>query len=143
MISNTTLTLLKYSKQMEFDNTWQGIAKVLAPIYYSDMKLQDVMHVLIKAYSEIISNSKFETGRAGGTSVIETLLFAPVKGHFSVDMYGPKNLETSYTVEQFYGSMLKHVVSEFRLARTDWLDMETGETKQINKPAKTGTMVCI
>lgn len=116
-ISSTLALLLRHSKRAE-DNDWSAIAQALAPSFFADMSLVDVVSIVVGAYEEALFEPRFEISRSGMAA--RDLLLAPIKGSCSVDFLGPGNLGVQYSVEQFYNAFLKHIMSELRLSRVDW-----------------------
>lgn len=96
--------------------TTEAVASALEWCYASGMTLGHVMHHLAAAFEEAVREPRFELG----SDAIEGLLMAPVRGHTSIDLYGPPNLQTAYSVEQFYGAMIQYVLGRFLTARIDW-----------------------
>lgn len=118
--SETLQVLLNYVKGDLKRCTWRDAALVLGPLYYHDMKLVDVMSIVLKAYSEALAEPRFEIPAA--SSALEDLVFAPIKGSHAVEWPCPaKGIDTSYSIEQVYNSMLAYMLSNLRLARVDWL----------------------
>lgn len=101
-----------------------GVTVVLKPLYHDDMRIMDVIHVLLKAYEEAREYKQFEMPCHGGGNWVESLLLAPVKGNSSVDLWGPKSKDTQYTVEQFYESMAMQMLNDLRFTRVDWMKEE-------------------
>lgn len=111
--------LLEFSKSDDADFSWQGAAKALAPVYSEHMTLVDVVEVLLTLHAEAMAEPRFEMGHV--ETARRALLLAPLKGLHSVEMFGPKGLDTAYTVEQFYNSFVSFIMCNMRLARVDWL----------------------
>jgi hypothetical protein len=114
------LALLQHAKGINPDMTWKAIPKALEPIFYSDMSLIDAMHHIVAAFEEVLSEPRFEVGRHGASAL--ELLMSPIKGFSAIDVLGPKTLETTYTVEQFYNSMAMYIFSQLRISRVDWME---------------------
>ena len=120
MISETLLLILRYTKSSpsEIPFTWRELKDVLAPMYSYDMKIRDVLHILVKAYTEALGYPEFELHK--GENPLERIMLAPVNGSFSLDWLPPK-LDKEYSVEQFYNAMVKQMLSDLMLSRIDWL----------------------
>lgn len=118
MPSETLLLLLRYAKSPERDATWRGVSVVLAPLYSSEMRLQDVLVVLLKAFEEALTEPRFELG--AGLSSVEELVLAPVRGLHAVGPFGGATLATTYSVEQFYNAMVGHLLGRLAITRVDW-----------------------
>lgn len=116
--SSTLIALLRHAKRTD-DYGWSQLAKALEPHFFKDMSLVDVVSVTLRAYEESLSEKRFEMGDAQCKAV--ELLLAPIKGPVSIELCGPRTLETNYSVEQFYNAFLKQIMTELRLARVDWL----------------------
>ena len=82
------------------------------------MSLADVIHHLVAAYSEVLCEPRFEVGRGGKAS--EELLLAPIKGYHSIDLAGPRSLDTLYTVEQFYNAFVIHILGQLSITSIGW-----------------------
>lgn len=118
-VSDRLLALLKYAKSANPDMPWKAVPLTLSETYHPDMSLIDAMHHLVAAVEEVLADPRFEVGRSG-TSALELLTF-PIKGSCAVDMLGPKTLQTSYTLEQFYNSMAAYILSQLRISQVDWM----------------------
>lgn len=99
--------------------SWYTVPKALGELYHPKMTLADAMHHLVHAHKELVADARFEIGRSDSESL--DLLLAPVKGSHSVELLGATHLNTTYTVEQFYDSMARHILSAILLSRVDWL----------------------
>ena len=116
-MDNTLKALLRYVKQEDFDISWQAVRdNVFAPLYHPDMRFLDVMEVLLKTYEQAFREPRFEL------SSCEALVMAPVVGVHRLDWN--TTLQTQYTVEQFYASMIRKMLSDLRHARVDWCKSE-------------------
>jgi len=119
IISITLLTLLKHAKKPHADNTWQGVAKALAPIHTPNPPLADVMEILFMAYEEALFEPRFELSK--GTLTALATLLAPIKGSHAIDWPTlQKGSQTLCTVEQFYNAIVKSILGQFLLTRVDW-----------------------
>lgn len=118
--------VLKYVKSPDCDSSWQGLRDtVLSSLYHPNMAFLDVFRVLMHAYERALMEPRF--GLPGRQQAAEDLILSPVKGCMSIDLIGPKEeLETKYTVEQFYGTMIAWMLSNLRLTRIDWCRDELG-----------------
>lgn len=99
--------------------SWYTVPKALGELYHHKMTLADAMHHLVHAHKELVADARFETGRSDREFL--DLLLSPVKGSHSVELLGATRLNTTYTVEQFYDSMARHILSAILLSRVDWL----------------------
>jgi hypothetical protein len=114
-VTSTTIALLRAAKNINFEKdvyTWKDVVEVLSPLYHPDMRLADVIHILLKSYEELIDEPRFETRRC-----IDELLMAPVKWNYSLNY---PTLETTYTVEEFYNKQIQFMMHQFRFSRCDW-----------------------
>lgn len=116
-ISTGLRTLLIATKEPRPPTTWQEVGEVLAPVFAFDMSFHDVLVILCGAHQELIAEPRFQVGQPQKQAF--DLLTAPIKGYFKV-----VGLQDSMTVEQFYNSMVEHMVSEIRLSRVDWCKHE-------------------
>lgn len=119
-IDPTLKALMLYAKKAD-ELTVEGVTKVLRPIYSDDIRILDVVRIIIYAWQKALSEPRFAMRRRDD-AVID-LLMAPVKGFHAVELWGPKNLETTYSVEQYYTSVIKAVLSDLRFTRVDWLNL--------------------
>lgn len=124
-LDETLKVLLEYTKRTEeVTFEWKELAGVLGPLYYHDMKLIDVLSILITTYEKVLMEPRFEL--PGRHHAVYDIVVAPVEGTFSVDLWGPKDLHNTYTVEQFYTSIIKKMLSDIRLTNVGWLrEVET------------------
>ncbi len=118
-ISATLLNLLRFSKRSN-ECTWQNIAEVLEPQFFRDMPLPDVVTIVLAAYGEALAEKRFQMGNPHYAA--RDLILAPIKGSCAVEWRGPASLQTQYSVEEFFNSILKQMVTELSLSRVDWLD---------------------
>lgn len=116
--SERLLVLLRYAKSENTGSGWRDIASALGDLYHPEMTLPDVIHHVVSAFTEVLCEPRFEIGRGGSAG--EELLLAPIKGYHAIEIYGPKSLETQYTVEQFYNAQISYVVGQLSIARIDW-----------------------
>lgn len=126
MIDDTLKAVLRYVKITDYDGTWQSLRKdVFAHLYHPDMPFLDVFQVLLHAYERAVMEPRFEL--PGRHHAADDLILSPVKGCLAIDMLGPKDgIETKYTVEQFYGTMVRWMLSNLRVTRVDWCRGELG-----------------
>lgn len=117
-LSKSLLLLLRHAKSHDRDSSWRGAAQVLAPIYSAQMRLVDVITVLLKAYQEALAEPRFELNR--GHANVEDLILAPVRGLHSMQPFGGAALESTFNVEQFYNAIVGHLLGQFAIARVDW-----------------------
>jgi len=121
-LSKTSLVLLLYSKSDIEGNKspteWEDIRAILASHYGSTLRFIDILNIVLTSYFELLTEPRFELN----SDKYIDLLLAPIKGYSSIELYGPNTLETSYSVEQFYISMMRHILSNLRIARTDWCE---------------------
>ncbi len=138
-MSPTLLALLRYAKQEDVDGAWTSVRdQVLGPIYHPEMKLANVLRVLLEAWMEALNDTRFALpGRRPGLHALEELVLAPVVGHFSVAQWPGATLETTCTVEQFYTAIVHKMISDFRLARVDWCREEIWPERYAAEAEKT------
>lgn len=114
-ISSTLKSLILFSKQSSQPITWTLIRdEVLAPLYFEEMTLLDVVSIVIRAYQEAASTPSLRIGHPD--VLLLELISAPIKGFYSIDKFGPLSIETAYSVEAWYNSMLKVIMSNLRQA---------------------------
>jgi len=122
-MNNTLNALLRYTKQTEYDASWQGLRdNVFANLYHPKMQFGDVIKVLLKAYEEAVAEPRFELP-ASRTTLAEIVL-APVQGYHAIEWFGTQSLQTQYTVEQFYTSIIRKILSDLRHTRVYWCKVE-------------------
>jgi hypothetical protein len=121
-ISSTTWHILYATKQKDIEFDYDGIKSVLAPLFHENMKLDDVMSILLKSLDELIAEPRFETHY----DIKNKVILAPLKTSLF------NNIETVWDV---YNSMILNILCEFRNARASWcLD----ELKNIGKVTVNG-----
>jgi hypothetical protein len=108
-ISNTTWQIIYATKQKEFEYNFIGLKSILAPLYHDDMKLDDVISILISSLNEVISEPRFELNYQ--TDFYRYLLRAPLKYHMF------ENIET---IEQVYDKIIQEILSAFGVSKSDW-----------------------
>lgn len=118
VLNQRLLTLLRFAKGERSGSTWRDVAQALGELYHPEMTLADVIHHLVTAYLEVLCEPRFEVGRSGKAS--EDLLLAPIKGYQSIDLAGPRSLETAYTVEQFYNAFVIHILGQLSITSIGW-----------------------
>ncbi len=118
VLNQRLLTLLRFAKGERSGSTWRDVAQALGELYHPEMTLADVIHHLVTAYSEVLCEPRFEVGRSGKAS--EDLLLAPIRGYQSIDLAGPRSLETAYTVEQFYNAFVIHILGQLSITSIGW-----------------------
>lgn len=120
---NTTLnprlhTLLRFAKSERSGSTWRDVATALGDLYHPDMTLQDVIHHLVAAFSDVLCEPRFEVGRGGKAA--EELLLAPIRGYHSIELAGPRSEDTAYTVGQVYNAFVLHILGQLSIACIGW-----------------------
>lgn len=83
------------------------------------MPLSDVVTIVLAAYGEALAEKRFQLGNPQYAA--RDLILAPIKGSSAVEWRGPASLQTKYSVEQFFNSILKQMLTELSLSRVDWL----------------------
>jgi hypothetical protein len=116
MDSTLKVILLHAKSEDDEKYTWRSLARTLAPLYHSDMKLTDVMHVLLKTYKKLSEEKQFEVQY----NVSEAMLFPT----HSISMLNPKQLDTTMTMEQFYNDIVEYILYDFRYACIWWCTTE-------------------
>jgi hypothetical protein len=119
--------LLRYAKSENRERSWRGVAQALSSVYSNNMRLLDVLSVMLNLYEEALSDPRYELGH--GSTAVKKLLLAPVKGFHSVEINGPSGLQSQYTVEQFYNAMVSQMLGELLMARIDWCSGTKQDTK--------------
>lgn len=123
MLNATTIAVLRASKNIGSDKhitTWVDLVNVLGPLYSYDIKLNDVMHILLRAYASIGDEPRFETRVR-----FEELVMAPTKCEY---IEPQMKLDTTFTLEEFYNKQIRFIMNQFRFCRSDWcIGMLTAE----------------
>lgn len=117
--SDRLIALMQFAKSGEGEFRWRAVKDVLSDLYHSSMSLSDAMHHLVSAYEEALAEPRFELTR--GSSPMLELILSPVKGHTSVEPFGPRDTAASYRVEDIYDSMAAFIFGQLSIARVDWL----------------------
>lgn len=124
-ISTTLNTLLKYVKTEQKDEpvTWKSLVEhVLGNLYNYNMQQLDVIRIVFKAYNEAMEEDRFNLPTH--TCMLQVLC-APITGFHAIDnnygILGTSYIEDKYTVEQFYDSMLKQMMSDLYMTNIGWL----------------------
>lgn len=136
MISDTLKALLIATKSANYEKpSWEFVAKILGPIYSYDMKMLDVLHILVEAYQEALDEPRFEvTYRHDPALALRSLLEAPIKGFFAVDWPAPRDgIKSAYTIEQFYNAQIAYILGELRMTKARWL-VEEGQMPELHPP---------
>jgi len=118
-MESTLKALLKFSKS-DSDFTIENVKEVLGPIYSEYMTFADILQVVHNAYmTKLITEPRFEVSKHKS----DGLIFAPLKGSSRLDFYCVKLTDT-FTIEQFYTSILIQMLNDFRFSRVDWCKEE-------------------
>ncbi|HIH2752474.1 TPA: hypothetical protein ACYLN4_008341 [Burkholderia lata] len=118
-MDETLKSLFRYVKREDYDATWQGLREhVLGALYHHEMRFIDVLSVLMRSYSQALMEPRLAL--PGRYNAAEDLVLAPVKGSHAIEFMGPTAMDQRYSVEQFYGAMIRKMLSDLRLARVDW-----------------------
>lgn len=97
-------------------STTEAISAALDWCYGGKLTLRDAMHHAVAAWVEARADPRYE---AGSTEMLD-LVLAPVSGTSSIDLLGPRDMATSYTVGEFYGAMLLRIMGSLQTTRCDW-----------------------
>lgn len=118
MPSERLIALLRYAKAEDPDMTWRAVAAALGDIYHPKMSLADAVHHLAAAHQELLAEPRFAV--QSGSNALDSLLLAPIKGYCSIELFGPKSTDQTYSVESIYNSFTAHILGELRWAKVDW-----------------------
>jgi len=113
-MNETTTALLNYSKTSDPEFCWRNLATVLSDIYGPDMRLKDVICVVLKAYEDLQREPRFEVRLD-----ITELILSPIESPSRLVLW--PSLETTFSVEEWYNEILKTIMYKFRLSRIDWM----------------------
>jgi len=79
------------------------------------MLLIDCVNHAVAAYQEALSEPRFQMPSNEGFLGV---VLSPIKGHFAIDAWPDSpNLTTTYTVGQFYNSIIGHILGRLSVAR--------------------------
>lgn len=67
----------------------------------------------------MIDEDRFETPSKDTKSI--DLILAPIRGTSSVEPFGASRIDTKYSIEEFYNAILSAMMTDFYIARVDWL----------------------
>lgn len=136
-MDSTLLALLRYTKTRPLAEnafSWTTLRdNLLAEIYHPEMRMMDVLQVVLAAWTQAAGEPRFRL--QGHEKALRELLLAPVSGHFALRWPGVQDLSEPYTVEQFYASLLKRMLSDIMLARVDWCRDQVWPEKATAAPA--------
>jgi hypothetical protein len=121
-LSTLMVALLKHTKQLEYDSSIDALTELLKPIYHEEMTFTDVITILCKVYSELISEPRFEHHNKCDRHIIEHIVKAPVDWHMGMRLgkLKPLTMESELKVIEFYQPIISTMLSAFRLSRVDW-----------------------
>ena len=134
--------LLVYSKGADEEWSWRGVADALAPLYGHRLTLAVVVHHVIAGYQDLAQEPRYQVPRPPALW-IEQLILSPIQGLISIDMLGPGSLDTAYTVEQFYGAMIRHVLGRVAVAAIGWLRPGSDLAEQVAGCESAGKAVLV
>ncbi len=118
-ISELLRTLLVFAKTHDGEFTMGSVNAALADLYHPEMKLVDIFTVLNKALLELQAEPRFQYGNKD--ELFFDILMAPVKGYSGLVRF-PHSLKLAdtFSVEQFYGAMLNHIMMTLKLTNMGW-----------------------
>ena len=120
-ISTTLAALIIYSKESKNLVTWADIREcVLSQTHHPDLGIIDVVSIVLNAYSEAVQEPRFKMGAPD--YLLRRLVLAPVQGVSSLELF--PDLNSSFSVEEWYNCMLKNMISELRVSVVDWCKEE-------------------
>jgi len=126
-ISKTTISLLKLAKDFDEKNTpnrtWVDIQRALSDLYIGLISLVDVIEIVAKSHQQLLDDSRFDIGDKDNNRI--DLILAPIRGPSSVELLGASRIDNQYSVEDYYNAILRKMMSDFSIARIDWLVNET------------------
>lgn len=117
--SDTVKALLVFTKRSELELNLETVLDCLREIYHPEMKLKDVIVVLLNALQEITSIPQFESPSVSYLAL--KIASAPIQGTSCLGEhpFGP-NRTDKFTVEEFYDSMIKELLNVFRFSNVGW-----------------------
>lgn len=118
-ISDITWGLLKFSKSNIDEFSYMELHNYLAPIYHTDMKLDNVMAILLQSLHEVINETKFKISY--GDKFLNQIILSPLK----LDLWKtPAN-----KIELMYNTMIVEILNGFRFTTIDWCKEELLSSK--------------
>jgi hypothetical protein len=117
--SDTVKALLIFTKQTDVELSLVSLHNCLRDVYHPDMRLKDVIVVLLSAIEELSSIPQFET--PSKSFILMKVAAAPLEGTSCLGnaIFGPNRTDV-FTVEQFYDSMIKQILYTFRFTNVGW-----------------------
>ena len=110
------INLAKLASNRDEAFTVSGVAAALEWEFCGGMRLQAVMHHLVAAMEEATRDPRYRISHESTTS----LLLAPLTGLCAIEQFGLATLESTYTVEQFYTAMIRHILNALACTKIDW-----------------------
>lgn len=107
-------SFLKFIKKENFEIS--DLEKYFKEVIAYDVSFMDIFQLVARKFELVKKEESFQLPCLS----FSDLLMAPVKGFHSIDTFGPKNLQDTYTVEQFYTAMLKYMVYNMRVTNSKW-----------------------
>lgn len=117
--SDTVKALLIFSKQSDVELNLTSVHTCLRQLYHPDMLLKDVLVVMLSAIKELSEVTQFEV--PSQSFLLMKIAAAPIEGTSCLgnNIFGPTTTDT-FTVEQFYDSMIKQILYTFRFSNVAW-----------------------
>ena len=117
--SDTVKTLLIFSKRHEGDINIESVITCLAEQYHPNMKLKDLLCVLLNALNEIFQIKEFELSNKD--QLFFSILTAPISGNMCLGhiVFGP-NKDDKFSLEEVYNSIIFEIITVFRYTKVGW-----------------------
>ena len=118
-ISQLLKTLLVFAKTHDGEFTMASVNSALADLYHPEMRFVDIFTVLNKALLELQAEPRFQYGNKD--DLFLSVLMAPVKGYSRLVRFPQSlTLADTFSVEQFYGAMIQHIMMTLKLTNMGW-----------------------
>lgn len=114
--SATLSLLMNYAKKSNPDFSISALRNVLAAQYTVGMPYPNVVYLVSACWLEATQQPKFQLG-SSDILLRETML-APVRGEFRAT--ADADPQALMSIEQFYGSMLKRMMTDLSAANIAW-----------------------
>lgn len=116
MISEELKILLVYSKRNTDDViTWKILSEKLKDLYFHELKLKDVIYILVNAYDKVLKEPRFEVYPISNAE----LILVPIK---NIDLV--TNSADLYSLEDFYNTVVRFIIGQMAISRVDWCKEE-------------------
>lgn len=109
-VSNTTWALIKFSKQENSDFSFVGVKTFLQDIYHPNMKLHDVVGILVNSLQEVLDEDRFKVHY--GPGIIKKVILAPIDRMF----FEPE----PKSILELYEFIIKEILYAMQFSTVNW-----------------------